>query len=680
MKQIAKYLELIFFIGLPIAQQAQVPDTQYQIEAIIESVTEELGEEYDATLIVEDLEGYALNPLNINTASRDQLSRLHLLNEIQIDQLMTYLETYGPALSIYELNAVEALNPLVLKRMEPFIWFGPPDEEARTLSEMLEYGRHEIMLRSLGTLQVAEGYKKREDGTVPFEGNRFRYYSRYRFQSGNDISAGVLAEKDPGEAFFAGTNSHGFDFISGHLSIKVSPFIQNITIGDFIIRSGQGLVVWQGFSMGKSLYSLNVSKTNQGTRPYTSADENQFFRGISTTMNAGNVRLNLFFSKKNRDGNLAFSDSLGTYFTSLQSSGYHRTDSEIADKKSAGDLNAGILCSWQLVNLKLGAVFLYRQFDLPFLPVAQLYNRFNFRGKENFVSGADYLYSKGNYQLFGEAAVSKSGGKALLQGATAYLHDRIQLSALFRHFDRDYHAMWAAPFSENSSAANETGLYFGTHILPVKFVTLSAYSDIYHSDWIKYTTAGPSGGWDVFAQADFRPTGRFQFYIRYKNEEKDRKFLLNEKNVNQPEQFRKSRFHVQYNLSETIVLKTRFEYIHYKGLKAENGRMVYQDVQFAPARYPLNLSARIAWFNTESYNSRIYAYENDLLYTFAIPAYYGEGLRTYLNLKYKLCKKAEVWVKLANTVQNNAESIGSGYNEIAGNQKTELKFQLRLKL
>jgi hypothetical protein len=31
-------------------------------------------------------------------------------------------------------------------------------------------------------------------------------------------------------------------------------------------------------------------------------------------------------------------------------------------------------------------------------------------------------------------------------------------------------------------------------------------------------------------------------------------------------------------------------------------------------------------------------------------------------------------------LQSGAESIGSGYNEIAGNQKTELKFQLRLKM
>jgi hypothetical protein len=439
-------------------------------------------------------------------------------------------------------------------------------------------------------------------------------------------------------------------------------------------------MLWQGFATGKSLNTLNISKTNQGVRAYTSTDENNFFRGVSTTLKLGDAILSFFYSQKNRDGNRAFSDSLGNYFTSLQTSGYHRTQSEIDDKNSVNDLNAGAIFSWRFQNLKIGTTFLYRHFNMPFIRSDQLYNRFRFSGKENLVAGADYLYSKGKYQLFGEAAVSKSKGKAVLQGATAHLHDRIQLSALFRYFEKDYHALWATPFSEGSSAVNETGLYLGTRILPVKFVTLSAYSDFYRSDWISFTTAGPSNGWDVFAQADFRPSRIVQFYLRYKNEEKEQKFRVEEKYEDLPEQFRKSRLHFQYNPSEIFTLKTRLEHVFYKGLEKENGWMVFQDVQYSPVKIPLNLSARLAYFNTESYNSRIYAYENDLLYTFAVPAFFGKGFRAYLNFKYKINERIEIWFKLANTLQSGAESISSGYNEIAGNQKTEVKFQLRLKM
>lgn len=680
MRWLFNHTALFFLTVFPFFTWAQKPDATIQLETIIESIVEELGDETDAVLIIEDLEEFAVNPLNINAASRDQLSRLHLLDDIQIQKLLDYLKEFGPALSVYELNTVDGFSPELLMKMEPFIWFGPVEEEPRSVQEMLKFGRHELLSRTLGTVQKPRGYQAREDGTIPYEGNRARIYSRYRFQSDDNISAGITAEKDPGEAFFAGSNKRGFDFYSAHLSLKISTLVENITVGDYVVRSGQGLVLWQGFATGKSLNTLNISKTNQGVRPYTSTDENHFFRGVSTTLKLGDAHLSLFYSQKNRDGNLAYNDSVGNYFTSLQTSGYHRTQSEITDKNSVNDLNAGAIASWRFQNLKIGATLLYRQFDMPFIRSDQLYNRFRFTGKENLVAGADYLFSKGKYQLFGEAAMSKSKGKAVLQGATAHLHDRIQFSALFRYFDKNYHAMWATPFSEGSSAANETGLYFGTRILPVKFVTLSAYSDVYRSEWINFTTAGPSTGWEVFTQADFLISPNVQFYLRYKNEEKEQKFRMNEKYEDLPEQFRKSRFHFQYNLSEILTLKTRLEHVFYKGLKTENGWMIFQDVQVTPVTIPLNLSARLAWFNTESYNSRIYAYENDLLYTFAVPAFFGEGFRAYLNLKYKISEKAEIWFKLANTWQSGAESISSGYNEIAGNQKTEVKFQLRLKM
>ncbi len=680
MKLVFKLIGLIILTGFTSVIQAQKSEAQKQLEAIIESIIEEQGDETNSNILIEDLEEYAINPLNINTATSNQLSRLHLMNDIQIYKLLEYRKALGPILSIYELNVVEGLDPEVLMRMEPFIWFGPIEQEPVNITKILKYGRHEMLLRSLGTVQMPRGNKEGEDGIVPYAGDRFRYYTRYRFQSGDNISAGITAEKDPGEAFFSGSNPYGFDFYSAHLSVKINPVIQNITMGDFIVRSGQGLVLWQGFSMNKSLYATDVFKTNQGIRPYTSTDENRFFRGAATSISIGDAKINFFISKKNSDGNLASADSLNKHFTSLQTSGYHRTKNEIADKNSITDLNAGALGNIMFRNLKLGAVFIYRKFNMPFLPAEQLYNKFNFRGTENFAGGIDYLFNKGKYLFFGESAISKSGGKAVLQGATAYLHDRIQLSLLFRHFNKNYHALWSAPFAENRFASNETGLYSGIRILPVKHITFSAYIDSYHFEWLKYTTAGPSNGWDVFSQVDYRPSERFQLYFRYKNKEKEKKFRIDEKNENHTEQFRKNRIHVQYIPSEIIALKTRIETVRYKGMKKENGIMIFQDAQVSPTRIPLNLSARIAWFNTDGYNSRIYAWENDLLYTFAIPAYYGDGYRLYINMKYKMNKNVEMWLKLANFFYNNAETIGSGYNEIQGNKKTELKFQIRLKL
>ncbi len=679
MSRIRFYIIWFVLMEITFISAAQENDSKKIIEAIVESRLENLDEETDVSLVIEDLEDLAENPLNINSTTKEELSRLYIINEIQISLLLDYVKNYGPVYSIYELNTIEGFTPDILDKLSLFIRFGPQETEQEKFSDALKKAHHQLLLRALETTQKARGYLQREDGTTPYEGNRFRFYSRYQFEARDQFSAGITAEKDPGEAFFNGSNKRGFDFYSAHISFKINRFLPNITVGDFIVRSGQGLILWQGYTTGKSVYTMDISKTAQGIRPYTSVDENLFFRGVASTIKFGNFDMSLFYSQKYDDSNLEFVDGL-SYFTSLQSSGYHRTASENEDEKSIRHISTGGFAGYTFKNLKIGTTFIYDNFNIPYIPNDQLYNLFRFSGKENYNIGLNYLFNKSKYQLFGEAAVSKSGGKAFLQGAVARLNDQLHFSILYRHFDKNYHALWTNTFAEGSNTINESGLYFGAKILPVKFVTLSAYSDLYRSVWLNYTTAAPSIGHDVFIQANVVFSPKIEFYLRYKNEEKEQKFVQDERYVNLPEKIQKARFHIQFKPSEILTLKTRFEISDYVGTDGENGIMVFQDIQLQPVKIPLQISARAAWFSTDSYNSRIYAYENDLLYTFSIPAYYGEGFRTYIYLKYGICRKLDLGFKIANTRWNDREIISSGYNEIMGKNKTELKFQLRLKI
>lgn len=679
MKQLLNKIWVLIFVAFSALSNAQEKDHAKIIESIIESHVDKIDEQTDVALIIEDLEGFIENPLNINSTNFSELSRLYVLNDVQINKLLEYLNVYGPAYSIFELKTIDGFTPDLLMKIEPFIWFGPR-EETKLKGEFFKYGKNQLLLRTTGTVQDAYGYIAGEDGTTPYEGNSFRYYTRYKYETRDNLSAGFTAEKDPGESFFAGSNKQGFDFYSAHVSININSTFENISVGDFLVRAGQGLVLWQGYTSGKSENVLGISKTNQGIRPSTAVDENLFFRGAATTLKFGKARLSVFYSQKNDDGNIAGTDSTGFFITSLQTSGYHRTTSEISDKNTVKNTNYGGLFSWNFSNLKIGATFVRQQLNLPLIPTSQLYNHFRFSGSDNITGGIDYTFNKGKYQLFGEAAMSKSKGKAIVQGAVINLNDQLSFSALYRHFDKNYQSLWANTFAEGSNISSESGIYFGTRVLPVKFVTLSAYSDFYSSPWINYSTAAPSNGWDILAQADFDLPGKTEFYFRFKNEEKEVKFIQNERYVNLPEQTRKLRFHFNYYVSEKITLKTRIEHVFYKGLEKENGFVVFQDIQYQPGKPDLNISARFAWFKTDSYNSRIYAYENDLLYTFSIPAYYGEGFRTYLNLNYKITKNIDFWLKIANTTWNDREIISSGYNEIQGNNKTDIKLQLRLKM
>ena len=88
-------------------------------------------------------------------------------------------------------------------------------------------------------------------------------------------------------------------------------------------------------------------------------------------------------------------------------------------------------------------------------------------------------------------------------------------------------------------------------------------------------------------------------------------------------------------------------------------------------------NVRFAYFNTPSYNSRIYAYEDDVLYSFAFGLYNGRGFRTYLNLKYNVVKKLNFWIRYGLFVYKDVETVGTYLDEIKGNKKSDVKIQIR---
>ena len=288
-----KFIVFLALLMIPFLMKAQDKDISRLIESIVESQINSIDEQTDAALIIEDLEKLAENPLNVNAASPADFARLYLLNEVQISNLMDYLREFGPVYTIYELQTIEGFTPDLLQKMEPIIHFGPKEDKI-TVGDSFSKISNQFLLRTTGTVQKAKGFLPNDEEITPYEGNQYRYFARYGFEAGSRFSAGMTAEKDPGEAFFSGSNKQGFDFYSGYISANINKTLQNITVGDFLVRSGQGLVIWQGYTTGKSENVLGISKNGQGIRQSTGVDENLFFRGASTTLNFGNANLNLF--------------------------------------------------------------------------------------------------------------------------------------------------------------------------------------------------------------------------------------------------------------------------------------------------------------------------------------------------------------------------------------------------
>ncbi|MFN6014632.1 MAG: hypothetical protein ACK47F_08085, partial [Flavobacteriales bacterium] len=135
-------------------------------------------------------------------------------------------------------------------------------------------------------------------------------------------------------------------------------------------------------------------------------------------------------------------------------------------------------------------------------------------------------------------------------------------------------------------------------------------------------------------------------------------------------------------ISEVFTFKSRIEYvtIDRPSNDPEKGMIITQDVLFKPKNLPFDLSLRYALFDTDSYDSRIYTYENNALYVFAVPAYYYQGSRAYILVRYSFFKHCDLWVRFGTFIYNNRDSVGSGAEEVLGSKKSELTFQLRIKL
>jgi len=682
-----------------LAQEVEDVDRASIIEQRIEQIAESIeSDNVDYTTLFEKLTIYLDFPLNLNTAKAEDLYGLGLLDNYQIGQFLEYREEFGEIFSIYELSYINGWSPNTAQLIEPFIQIEPdPEREKLSFKKLFNYGKNELVFRYQGIIEEQEGFsplsqEELEDNpNARYLGSNARLYARYRYRYGDRISIGFTMEKDPGEEFFKGTQKQGFDFYSGHVFLKDFGTVKRLALGDFQAQFGQGLTFWSGLGFNrKSSFSLSTAQIGSGIGPYTSINENLFLRGGGTTLNFGDFDFSVFYSGKGIDGNLtniepdsAFQGEPATIVTSFQQSGYHRTPSELADKRSIFQEHVGGNISYNTRQFHMGFTAVRMTLDGEIRRNTDTYSQFRFSGQENSAIGIDYMWKFRNLFFFGETTRSQNGAFATVNGLNVNLNPRLSINLTQRYYARDFQPVASVGFGEGSTVENESGIYFGVEFRPFKKWKLNAYIDQFKFPWLRYQTDGPSAGTDFLAQLDYQPSGKVSFYIRYR----DRLRQINSREevtgvrplVDQKRKF--LRFHISYRANRRVKFRSRLELSEYKRGKEplERGFLLYQDVIYQFEKLPLRLTFRYALFDTDSYDARIYAYENDVLYFFSVPAYSGRGTRIVAMAKYDLGRNIDIWLRWAQFYYTDQETIGSGKDEIFGNTKSEIKAQLRFK-
>ena len=649
---------------------------------------------HDSYELLEQLAG---QPIDINKATRDDLEQLPFLSAQQIMDIQEYLYRYGPMRSLGELRMIRSLDYQQI-RLLPFFVYVNSEEDASLnthpssftpppSSPLTSLTSHPSPLTPKSTLSATlrvPFYRRRGDRNG-YLGYPYRHTLRYELtagrQSGRQWRVGFVGAQDAGEPFFANGNKWGYDVYSYYAQLRNLGRLDNLVVGKYRLSAGMGLVLGQSFQLGKLATLQSGGRSVSTLRPHTSRSVADYLQGAAATITLlrGNRRqadvpelhLTAFASYRPLDATLNGDSAAQTIVTN----GYHRTPTEMAKKGNTHQTAAGAHLTFHRGAVRLGATTVYAQLDRSLEPQRQtLYRRYFAHGEHFFNTGIDYAYTHHRFALGGETAVDAYGHLATVNTASLRATDRLTLMFLQRFYSYRYATLHGHGFGQGGSRVqNESGIYLGATWNPVRHLQLQGYADYAHHPWAQYQVALPSDDIDLLVQATWRErhwslTARHQSHLRKKDNDDKTALIRNNKH--------RERLAVTWQQGPWA-LKTQADMTHHVGKSTEGGWLLSEQASYGGKW--LTLSAMAAYFDTDSYQSRIYAYERQLQHEISFPTYYGEGIRLALMARADITQKLRLSTRLGYTNYFDRSTIGSGLQLIPHSHQTDLDVQLRWK-
>ena len=674
MKFLLSILCLLGWIFILHAQEIP-PVIEQRLELTVEA--DEMETEDDQFL--QQLEYFKKNPIHLNSVTADVLINLRILSPLQIHHFLNYRKLFGDFTSIYELQAIPLWDLETIKIIIPFITIAGKEFNKENFLSRFKGGDQYVLGRVSQILEKSQGYIK-TSGSF-YEGSRQHVMMRYRYRYKNSLQYGVVMDKDAGESFFSKSQKKGFDFYSAHLYATNLGKVEALAIGDYTVNLGQGLIQWQSLAFKKSADVTGIKRQSTVLRPYNSAGEFFFNRGAGATLKFNDWQITAFGSFKKMSANFNL-DTLNDeeLVSSILTGGYHRTPSEISGKDQLTQTSFGGNLNIKKDHWHLGFNTVHFNYDQSLQKRDEPYNVFSIKGKTWHNYSIDYSYTFNNLHFFGEAALDKLMNKAFVNGLLISLDNRADFSILHRSISKGYQSVNGNAFTENTMPANEKGLFAGLSFRITQSIKLDVYADIFSFPWLKYLSDAPGSGKEFLVQLAYSPNRQLEIYTRFKSETKqtNQRDNFSETNFLVPVSKQNWRTQFTYKLNKDITLRHRTELTWFnKGMEGEeDGFLSYADFLFKPVMKKLGGGIRLQYFETDSYNSRLYAYENDVLYNFSIPPFSGKGFRYYVNLNFDINNIFSIFFRFAQTQYKDVNSIGTGNDEIEGKTRSEIKFQL----
>ena len=638
---------------------------------LLEQVADDEESEEASQQVVDLLSELAQQPIDVNTASREQWQQLPFLSEGEIDGILEYVGRYGPVKSLGELAMVPQIDCLKRQLLTHFVVINKPVVDANSfprLANILRYGHHLLM----ATARIPF-YERRGDQNG-YLGYPCRHDLRYAFSYGQRLQAGVIGAQDAGEPFFSNRNKLGYDFYSFYVVLRDIKRLKALALGRYRLNFGMGLVLNNSFLLGKAWASASLGANRNAIRPHASRSQANYLQGAAASVDVSrNLQLTSFLSLRNIDASLNDDGSIAT----LVNSGYHRTPSEMDRKNNTSQFAAGMNARFSASHYSVGATALYTAFNRDLHPdIATLYRRHNARGREFCNIGVNYALLLGPLSFHGETATSSRGAIATLNRLAWQVNANLNLTLLQRFYGMKYVALLANTLSDGGHVQNESALYLGFDWKPSRRFSTQAYADLAYHPWARYQASLSSHSLDCFSKAAYSLNNNWQLVARYRL--RRRQYDNNDKTHLIWKTEHRARLAAIWQ-NDALNLRTQLDFTQSTFRTKSRGWMLGEHAVWT-LRRSTKLAGNIAWFHTDDYDSRIYVYERGVLYDFSMPAFYGEGIRYSLMVSHQFNKHLSLTGKLGVTDYFDRSTMGTGYQQVNGSSMTDLLLQLRLKL
>ncbi|MFA7325212.1 MAG: hypothetical protein WC121_00970 [Candidatus Kapaibacterium sp.] len=607
----------------------------------------------DLSQIQDVYEFYSTDPININSANKKQLRELPFITDWVIDEL----KSKGPYKNRFELE--ETINNIATDEIIKFVL-----RECLTTSNTKEKDfNNSYTVRYRSNLEPTKGFVNDK-----YMGSELNLYQKLRTKY-QDFELSTVVDKDDGELSIT-------DFYS--LSLKYEKEDYKLIVGDYNLSYGLGNLYDQSFlSLKNSDFVNTSSEFGHGAEMNRSTIDYNFFRGgyLEKTFHlnsSSNLRVASLYADTKRSATV---DTTRDIVSSVYKAGYFRTETEIKKKNQLDELLLGLNVEYETEKFSLGALTTH----LGYSKFIESSSFSSFYGQSGFLNTIYGRIGRNDEILKFEMCMDVNTNISLRTNYLLEIYENLIFLTDIRFTEPNYRAPYAMNFGEQSFMANEKGILTGISY-NYDNMRIALFSDFYNSELKTFTTTKPIRGIEYYLDLvlDNKST---KYNIRIDYERKSDTFKSDTMNTKFtiPNTKLNTRFEVNSNLGKYFAFRGRAE-LSFKindFQEVQGGNLILLELKKKGSKLDLQYGLSFITFNTTDFETVIYTYLYQVPGFAYVYPFYQSGNNINAFVKYKLIDEISLWFRINHLFKNSNGKIGSGNEEIVGNERTQLIFQMQ---